>query len=135
MATNNEDYDYICECDPAVDRDAEGYREKRQRYEETNDASHLPLVAGKEPIIYTLSHLRGRQKPKVRDTASKEGPMTAAYDACQLVLRNAIGPEAPEIKHERRGGFDVVTDDCLDAVGEAVVLELGFTAINRMSFS
>ena len=58
-------YEFVAECDPAIDSDREGFADTYERYLELGDASLLPLKSGEKPTRLLLRHVEGAARARL----------------------------------------------------------------------
>jgi hypothetical protein len=68
-ATLLEDYQHVCQGDPALDQEAENFQETYARWKETGQKALLDSITkqGETPVVYKLRHLVGVPAWRVQD--------------------------------------------------------------------
>jgi len=124
------EFDYVCESDDALDRDADGYAERMERFRDGTD-SDLPLKDGQEPTIFKLKPIASqRTLSLLADLLTREGAATYYVQSCALGLVSAQNLDV-DIKRTRVDGHMQVTDECINQLPGDVLIELGRAVVEH----
>lgn len=130
-STLQDDFDFICDSDPALDTEREDFEAEMERFRDTG--KDAPIREGQEPTIFKLQPIKSnRCLAMLNDLLGKEGAVTYFYQAAALGLVGVSN--LPGFKVERiRGasGFDQVDVECLDKLPLAVIVELGKAVVEQ----
>jgi len=103
------EYEFIAECDPALDCDAKDFREAYRRYREQGDRSGLPLRPGQTPAVWVLRHLIGRPLTRVMALMSEGNHLEGLYMAAQYTIKSVSG-----VSIDTGGDFELAPGICRD---------------------
>lgn len=117
---------YISQFDPALDHGHADF--SWDRYRDTGDAAHLPIVPGATPTVFELAPLTASQLARV--LASTESQFAHCLEAVAYGLRGASnlrdGEASIAIEHHTVSGLRRLRPASLDQIRDPrLVLELG----------
>lgn len=130
-ATLQDDFDYVCESDPALDSDRPDFDEAMARFRETG--SDCPLRDGQEATVFKLRPIASnRCLALLNDLLGKEGAVTYFYQAAALGLVSVQNLPGFEVKRIRgMSGFEQVSIECMDKLPLPVITELGRAVVEH----
>lgn len=130
-ATLQDDFDHICDSDPALDSERKGYEDELQRFRETG--KNPPLKDGQEPTVFKLRPIKSSKcLAMLNDLLLKEGLVTYYYQAACLGLVGVQNLPDFEVKRSRGvSGFEQVDVECMDLLPLQIIAELGKAVVEQ----
>jgi len=131
-------FTHILSTDPALDKDAEGFKEGYEQFLETG--AQPPVKNGEMPTIFTLEPLKDAElDAATRGHLSKGGTAWAVETACYCLtkienLKDAEGKDFA-LEFEMVNGFRKVCKEHRNMMGREVLAELGTIVIGKQNFS
>jgi hypothetical protein len=129
-------FTHILSSDPALDKDAEGFKEAYERFLETG--AKPPIKNGEEPTVFHLEPLKDAElDAATRGQLANGGSAWAVETACYALkqidnLRDHDGKPFV-LEFEMVNGFEKVCKEHRNLMGREVLAELGTVVIGKQS--
>jgi hypothetical protein len=133
------EFSYISLHDEAIDASGDDFEEEFKKYRE-GQIPLPPLKDGVEPTVWTLKPITSARLSAMLDGVRAEhgqAAWTVATAAAGIKgvsgLKNADGTAFKLTPFQRVDGYEILTNEVLDAIGPAVLNELGMAILTHNS--
>ncbi len=132
-----DNYQHILSFDPALDIDSDEH--KIDRYLETGDEQFMPMKAGEQATVFTLRHLTGEVRRKLKDLIRSGGQDKSRmhqffFEAAKYALVSIVNPDV-EVKQGKDGdGHPHAEPELLERLysqDNAIVEDLGLRVFHE----
>lgn len=138
QSTLVKEFSYISLHDEAIDASGDDFAEEFKKYRE-GTIDMPPLKDGEEPTIWTLKPITSARLTAMLDGVRAEHGQSAWTIATAAAgikgvsgIKNADGTPF-KLSYQRADGYDILTNEVLDAIGPAVLNELGMAILTHDS--